>query len=309
MRVHFVAPGGLVAATGGNIYDRMIIDGLLARGLDVSSGEEPRSDATTVLDSLAFPNGVPEGSFVALVHQLPSEARAAPPQDEREALAKATRVVTVAHWLQERLIAKWDVSSVVIPPGRDRAWARESDGTRDIVLVVGNATVEKRIDLAIEAFREADTGLDLIIAGDLAVERGARARRALASTPRAHAVGVLVPAALSALYARARVLLTASLYEGRSIAVTEAMASAVPIVGFDVPGMRELVRTGVDGWLVPEGDVHSLSERLRTTVADPTMAASMSLSARERALKWPTWDQSCRSFLTELERLPSMAPR
>src|SRR5438874_668279 len=73
------------------------------------------------------------------------------------------------------------------------------------------------------------------------------------------ASGVLDVADLEDRYRGARVLLTASRYEGRPTAVIEAMAVGVPVCGYDVAGMRELVRTGRDGILARAGDVDDLA--------------------------------------------------
>src|SRR5436309_4864676 len=88
------------------------------------------------------------------------------------------------------------------------------------------------------------------------------------------------------------VFVTGTRYEGRPIAVIEAMASGVPVVGFDVPGLRELVRPGRDGLLAGDGDVDDLASSLRDLVGDRILAAAMGRAARRRALEWPTWEKT-----------------
>jgi glycosyltransferase involved in cell wall biosynthesis len=115
--------------------------------------------------------------------------------------------------------------------------------------------------------------------------------------------GLLPPDALAERYAAARVMLSASRYEGWPIAIAEAMASAVPVVAFDAPGIRELVRDGLDGLLAEPGDVDSLAAALRRLWGEPALRSQMGLEARRRATAWPTWDQSAARFVEVIEAL------
>src|SRR5205085_10303300 len=126
---------------------------------------------------------------------------------------------------------------------------------------------------------------------------------ARANTPALVFDGLVAPETLSERYAAARVMLCASRYEGWPIAIAEAMASAVPVVAFDVPGVRELVRDGVDGLLVEPGDVDSLAAALRRLWDDAALRSRMGLEARRRATAWRTWDRSSARFLQLIESL------
>lgn len=62
------------------------------------------------------------------------------------------------------------------------------------------------------------------------------------------------------LFQNADLLLFPSYREGVPRTVMEAAACAVPSVAFDVPGVREAVRNGETGILVPDRDVNALSD-------------------------------------------------
>jgi glycosyltransferase involved in cell wall biosynthesis len=81
---------------------------------------------------------------------------------------------------------------------------------------------------------------------------------------------------------RAAVCVFPSYAEANSLAWLEAMACARPLVGYDLDWAREVVRPGVDGVLVPPGDVRALGEAILALLADPERAAAMGASARAR---------------------------
>ena len=311
----FVVPGGVEAVTGGNLYDTYVIQALQRGGWDVSiiepGGSEHDADVV-VVDSLAFRHGPPatDAPTVALAHQLPSQANRRTEWEEAEGrtLAAASLVVVVAEHLRHSVSAFTDAPIEVLPPGRDHASARQSaslEGT--FVLCVANAIPGKGIPEAITAFtgaaiREAE----LLIAGDPAKDKGEGERiRAAVSRYGASVrfAGVVTRDALADLYARARMFLTASRYEGWPIAVSEAMVSGLPVVGFDSPGVRDLVRSETDGLLVPIGDVAALSRAIADVFRDRAGAAKMGRAARGRATAWPTWAETGNRFVRVLAKL------
>jgi L-malate glycosyltransferase len=80
--------------------------------------------------------------------------------------------------------------------------------------------------------------------------------------------------------AKAQVFALASLYEPLGIAVLEAMAAGLPVVASGVDGIRELVRPGVTGELVPPGDPAALAAALIALLGDPDAAMRMGAAGR-----------------------------
>lgn len=56
--------------------------------------------------------------------------------------------------------------------------------------------------------------------------------------------------------------------EGLPLAVLEAMSSGLPVVGFNVRGVRDVVVDGRTGFLAPFGDVASVAAATQTLVED-----------------------------------------
>lgn len=68
--------------------------------------------------------------------------------------------------------------------------------------------------------------------------------------------------------------------EGLPKSLLEAAASARAIVATDVPGCREIVRPGVNGWLVPPRNALALAAALREAIAQPALCARYGAAGR-----------------------------
>jgi len=69
--------------------------------------------------------------------------------------------------------------------------------------------------------------------------------------------------------------------EGLSNALLEYMAAGRPIVATDVGGTPELIKTDVNGLLVPPNSPEKLASGILKLIASPTMAEKLALEARE----------------------------
>jgi len=76
--------------------------------------------------------------------------------------------------------------------------------------------------------------------------------------------------------------------EGWGITVVEAAACGTPSLASDSPGLRDSVRHGETGYLVPHGDHAVLAERMLELAADPGLVARMGQAGRRFAesLSW-----------------------
>ena len=59
-----------------------------------------------------------------------------------------------------------------------------------------------------------------------------------------------------------------SLWEGLPISVLEALKSGVPVVATDTGGIKELVSEGVNGYIVPRGDIQEMSRHICDLLRD-----------------------------------------
>jgi glycosyltransferase involved in cell wall biosynthesis len=103
-----------------------------------------------------------------------------------------------------------------------------------------------------------------------------------------HHIDHIPQSELAEAFRKADVFVFPTLVEGMPLVVIEAMASGLPVI--TTPnGPGDIVRDGVDGFLVPPRNVDAIAERLEQLRLDPNLRISMGRAARERALKF-TWE-------------------
>src|SRR5262249_38931498 len=79
--------------------------------------------------------------------------------------------------------------------------------------------------------------------------------------------------------------------EGWGITNVEAAACGTLSIASDSPGLRDSVKPGVSGFLVPHADVPALAERLLAVATDPELVNRMGTQARVFA-EGLSWDRA-----------------
>jgi glycosyltransferase involved in cell wall biosynthesis len=95
-------------------------------------------------------------------------------------------------------------------------------------------------------------------------------------------------------YARARVAVVPSLYEGFGLPAVEAMACGKPLVATTGGALPEVV--GDAGELVPPADAGALAEAVGRILRGPEYANDLARRARERVERHFTWDSAARNI-------------
>ena len=83
--------------------------------------------------------------------------------------------------------------------------------------------------------------------------------------------------------AQAHVFVLPSYREGLPRSVQEAMSTGMPIITTDVPGCRQTVEHGVNGFLVPARDAAALAAAMKNFIDSPQLLRPMGLESRRMA--------------------------
>ena len=198
---------------------------------------------------------------------------------------------------------------VVIHPGVDSTVYRPDPATpraeRATFLYLGRLKRYKGVEFAIRAVATARTAhpditLDICGQGD---DR-ARLERLAAEHRVSDAVrflGYVSEEEKRRLLRRAWAVVFPSPKEGWGITNVEAAACGTPALASDSPGLRESVRNGETGYLVPHGDVTALADRMLAQAADPSLVGRLGRAAR-RFAEGLSWDSAARATLAHIEK-------
>lgn len=198
----------------------------------------------------------------------------------------------------------------VIYPGVDAGWYAPDPATprtsRPTFLYVGRLKRYKGVEFALRALAEVrrqgvDAELDVAGQGD--------DRRRLEGV--AHHLGIgrfvrflgfVSQDEKRNLLRRAWATVFPSPKEGWGLTNVEAAACGTPALASDSPGLRESVRHGETGFLVPHGDWRALAGRMRELALNPVLVTQLGRSAREFATGL-SWDRAARETEAHLERI------
>lgn len=210
-----------------------------------------------------------------------------------DALRRATYPFCTRLVVQTEAVAEWarrvlPLRKIVVIPNAVPQNAIDPvqvcDRRERIVLAVGRLDPQKGFDLLIRSFAVSalsDLGWRLIIVGE-GSER--TALRQLSST-----LGVADAVEMPGQTADpAKLMLTAAIfalssrYEGFPNVLLEAMACGAAPVAFDCPsGPKEIIEQGINGWLVPAGDVKAFGAAMALLANDHSLRHRLSKAARD----------------------------
>ena len=95
---------------------------------------------------------------------------------------------------------------------------------------------------------------------------------------------------------QAHVLVIPSSYEGFGIVYLEGMGFGLPAIGTTAGAAGEIIEHGRTGHLIAPDDSKSLAAHLTSLAKDRSLLTRLSLNARERYLRQPSWEETARSI-------------
>ena len=98
------------------------------------------------------------------------------------------------------------------------------------------------------------------------------------------------------VYREADLLVLPSYAEGMPNAILEALASGLPVVATNIEGSRELVRSGVEGELIPTHSPEALARAIMALASNPEKLSRCGAAARQRAMSF-SWEKVADDYL------------
>lgn len=206
---------------------------------------------------------------------------------ERWAGALSSRIITVSEFdrrlaLEARIASPDRVVTVHngipdVPP------SLRADPSRSPVRLVMVARFEGQKDhstllRALAGLRQQQWDLDLIGSGPLMNDMQSLAAE-LGIADRVRFLGQRLD--VGQILAQSQVSLLVTNWEGFPLSILEYMRAGIPVIASAVGGVGESVRDGQTGYLVPQGGVDQLRERIAQLVNDPELRRRLGTRGRE----------------------------
>jgi len=112
-----------------------------------------------------------------------------------------------------------------------------------------------------------------------------------------HFGGQVSQADLPRYYQAADLYLSTSHSDGSSVSLMEALGSGLPVLVSDIPGNREWVTPGEQGWWFPDNDPYALAEGILQAVEQREKLPKISAAARTLAEERADWNKNFEKML------------
>ncbi len=214
---------------------------------------------------------------------------------EAYTMNQASGVIATTHTYAATSRSLWKLEPVVIPNAVDTSRFNPSVSGSDVrqkygiaegdplTLFVGRLVPHKGIEYLLQAAQHVDARLLVAGSGDYAARLKMLASN-LELGEKVIFVGRVPSQQLPAYYAAADLLVLPSIsrLEAFGIAALEAMACGKPVVVSDVPGIREVIDDGVEGFLADPMNPEDLANKMSELLRNPDKSRAMGSRGRRK---------------------------
>lgn len=256
--------------------------------------------------------------LVALVHHplaleegLDEAQQASLATSERAALALASAVIATSPSTARLLERDYGVEAgrlVVALPGTDPRPRARGTGSPVRLLSIGTVIPRKAHGVLVEALAALasfDWTCRIVGATDRDAEETWRLRQAIAARglgDRIALTGALQGEALEHEFDAADIFVSASLFEGYGMALTEALAHGLPVVATSGGAIPDTVPPAASVLVAPN-DAAGLAEGIGSLLRDPDHRRAMGQHAWQHATSLPDWSRTAETIMTVLREI------
>jgi glycosyltransferase involved in cell wall biosynthesis len=256
--------------------------------------------------------------YVLTVHMAPGTPTLANPLYRpmyKKALDNASDVISVSHYIRDRVRQDFGVDSTVIPlsvdtekfkPVADRSALRQGLGLPDAPLVFMVSNMDDRRKRADVLIRTMPLVLRSVKDARLLLAGNAGPETIAALNSMAERLGVkdsiMITGRLDEMAVR-RYLAASDLFvlpsreDVGGMVVLEAMASGVPVIGSDRGGITEYINEGRNGFLFDNDSIEDLADKVVSLLTDEAMARSIGHNGRRLAASKYTWGSAISRYM------------
>lgn len=201
------------------------------------------------------------------------------------------------YFIEQQLIPAeraWLIAGVGVDPERFKPLP-EPPGV-PVVAMAARMLWDKGVGVLVEAARllKKDTQVRLALIGE--PDPGNPATVDRQTLEKWHAEGIIEwwgwQPEMPEAYNKSHIVTLPTMYgEGVPTSLIEAAACGRPLVATDIPGCRDVVLDGENGFLVPPGDPQSLALAIKRLVSDPSLRGRMGAASRQLIMQKFTHSQ------------------
>ncbi len=212
-------------------------------------------------------------------------------------------IISVSNTTKQDLIKKLKVDErriTVIYNGVDHDKFKPGEKSeKPIVFWIGRMMKYKNPFDVIEVKRRVEKGVKFVVAGggELSADFAEIAKK-----EGIEYLGKINEKTKIELYKKSWVILSTSFIEGWGMTIVEANSCGTPAVVYSSGSLPEIVKQGINGFVVPYKDINSMAKYINYITSDENIMKELSRKSYEESLKYD-WNRTAEEYKKYLERV------
>jgi len=218
---------------------------------------------------------------------------------EEKVMSRSDVIVALTKSIRDYLHENSFTNTSVIPNAVDVA-KYTNKGDENFILFAGRLSKVKGLTCLIQAFSEIskDYDTDLLLVGSGTDERKLKKMTtAMNIDARVHFIPMVGKDTLRGYLSKCSVFVLPSLFECMPVGLLEAMASGKPVIASDIPGPKDIITQGKDGFLFEKENVDELKKYLELCLSDEKLRRKVGENARKTIEEGYTFNKITQEYL------------